>query len=163
MNYSLIRSQHQQQVDEFLEKAGQRVRTTPGIPEKAELKQQLSIILEELLELIAASGYEIYDEFGGPIRHHDVSINETGLKPDLVEMVDGCLDLNVVVTGLLSKMGVADVALQDEVNQNNLAKFGPGGYRREDGKWIKPPDHKPPRILKLLVEQGYNPENADGE
>jgi predicted HAD superfamily Cof-like phosphohydrolase len=40
--------------------------------------------------------------------------------------------------------------MEQAVDQNNLAKFGPGGHRREDGKWVKPPDHKPPDIAGLL-------------
>lgn len=43
-----------------------------------------------------------------------------------------------------------DVIPQQLVDENNLAKFGPGGYRRDDGKWIKPPGHKPPAIAKAL-------------
>lgn len=35
----------------------------------------------------------------------------------------------------------------------SLSKFG--GYRREDGKWIKPKDWQAPPILELLTEQGY--------
>jgi hypothetical protein len=30
------------------------------------------------------------------------------------------------------------------------------GYRREDGKWVKSPHHKPPDIRALLIEQGWN-------
>ena len=30
------------------------------------------------------------------------------------------------------------------------------GYRREDGKWVKSPHHKPPDIRTLLIEQGWN-------
>jgi hypothetical protein len=33
-----------------------------------------------------------------------------------------------------------------------MAKFGPGGYKRSDGKWCKPPNWKKPD-LKAIIEQ----------
>ncbi|RME74113.1 MAG: hypothetical protein D6785_16225, partial [Planctomycetota bacterium] len=84
-----------------------------------------------------------------------------GKKPSLVEIADGCADIMVVTTGTLSACGISDIPLQEEVDQNNLSKFGPGGYEREDGKWVKPPDHKPPKILKILEDQGYLQEKQE--
>ena len=74
---------------------------------------------------------------------------------DLVEIVDGALDSKVIATGTLISCGVADVSLQEACDLNNLDKFGPGHTIREDGKLIKPPDHRPPDILALLRKQGY--------
>jgi len=31
------------------------------------------------------------------------------------------------------------------------------GYRRDDGKWVKPAGHKPPDIRSLLLGQGWEP------
>jgi predicted HAD superfamily Cof-like phosphohydrolase len=71
----------------------------------------------------------------------------------MVEIVDGCADVIVVTTGTLSACGVADSAVQNEVDQANLRKFGPGSYKREDGKWMKPPDFRPPDIEAVLAAQ----------
>lgn len=158
-NACMHRSDHQQRVDWFLDLAGQTRRTEIGFPDKKELEQQLNIILEEFEELCEACGYQLTGDADGD----KIFITESGDAADLVEAVDGCLDIAVVVTGLLSKMGVADEALQLEVNNNNLAKFDPagGGYRRDDGKWIKPPNHPKPQILEILRKQGYTPPEAN--
>lgn len=41
------------------------------------------------------------------------------------------------------------------IHQANLTKFGPGGYMRQDGKWMKPADFVPPdaEIEKELERQ----------
>jgi hypothetical protein len=69
---------------------------------------------------------------------------------DFIGIIDGCLDQRVIATGTLVSMGVPDALLQMEVDENNLRKFGPGGYRDAEGKWRKPFDHKPPQIQELL-------------
>ena len=65
---------------------------------------------------------------------------------DLCAIVDGCCDLSVVTIGTLSACGVPDELFLKLVDENNLAKFGDGHSIREDGKLIKPSDHKPPAI-----------------
>jgi predicted HAD superfamily Cof-like phosphohydrolase len=37
------------------------------------------------------------------------------------------------------------------------------GYRREDGKWVKPENHRPPNIEGVLQEQGYDAEESEAE
>jgi len=39
------------------------------------------------------------------------------------------------------------------VDENNLTKFGPGSYKREDGKWMKPPDFVGPDLSYLTEPQ----------
>lgn len=55
--------------------------------------------------------------------------------------------------GTLSACGIAYAPILREVDDANLRKFGPGGRRREDGKWLKPPDWEPPKIRERLEEQ----------
>jgi predicted HAD superfamily Cof-like phosphohydrolase len=71
---------------------------------------------------------------------------------NMEETIDGCCDLSVVTIGTLSTLGVPDKPFLEEVDNNNLAKFGPGGYRNDYGKWVKPPGHKPPDISRILSE-----------
>jgi predicted HAD superfamily Cof-like phosphohydrolase len=71
----------------------------------------------------------------------------------MIEVADGCADVSVVTIGTLSACGIADKPLLKEVDESNLRKFGPGYSKREDGKWIKPPDWKVPDIAKVLNEQ----------
>ena len=72
---------------------------------------------------------------------------------DPVELLDGCCDVNVITTGTLIAAGLTDAEPQRLVDENNLAKFGPGSYRREDGKWIKPPNHQPPDLAGEIERQ----------
>lgn len=144
-------SDHYERVKELMEKAGQIVRSVPTIPEPHERVLRAKLILEEAIETCEALGLRVY---AGPeplemenLRFDDVVI------PNLVEIVDGCADIIVVTTGTLVSCGVADSELLRLVDTNNLAKFGPGGYRREDGKWVKPPGHQPPDIQGLLEKQ----------
>jgi hypothetical protein len=39
------------------------------------------------------------------------------------------------------------------VDKSNLAKFETGGYKRDDGKWVKPPHWQPPDIVGELKKQ----------
>lgn len=144
-----MRSDHQKRVDEFMRLAGQAVPPSPILPPAAVRRLRANIILEEALETVRGLGFEIR------VRPDEFELVET-CTPNLIEAVDGCCDLRVVTTGTLSALGVSDIPVQEEVDRNNLQKFGPGGYRREsDGKWMKPPGHRPPDILGVLKAQGY--------
>ena len=73
---------------------------------------------------------------------------------DPVETIDGCMDCNVISAGTMIAMGLPDLPFQQEVDDSNLRKFGPGGRRREDGKWLKPPNWTPPNIPETLRQFG---------
>lgn len=143
-------STHQRRVEEFMKLVGQDLPAKPVIPSLEVRRLRATLILEEALETIKGLGFSVSQP-------HDcapLKIQEDG-EPDLIEIVDGCADISVVTIGTLSSCGVADAAVLAEVDINNIAKFGPGGYRREDGKWVKPPGHKPPDIAGILLGQGF--------
>jgi predicted HAD superfamily Cof-like phosphohydrolase len=146
----MTKSEHQKRVEELMRRAGQAVPTKPGIPSLEVRRLRAKLILEEAMETIEALGFEVEQIAPGG----ELKLSEYG-EPNLVEIVDGCADIIVVTTGTLSAHGVADEAILKAVDENNLGKFGPGSYRREDGKWIKPAGHQPPDILGLLALQGY--------
>lgn len=87
----------------------------------------------------------IRDGLGVQIRTMDYHDNPTdkvkfeysiGGPFNLVETIDGCMDASVVIIGTLSALGIPDEPFLIEVDNNNLAKFGPGGlsvrrYRRK--------------------------------
>lgn len=135
------KSFHQKRVEKFMGLAQQELPLSPTIPSHEVLRLRAKLILEEALETVQALGFEA-----------DVVFHGDFVRPpqNLVGILDGCADLSVVTIGTLSACGVPDIELLELVDANNLAKFGPGGYRRDDGKWIKPPGHKAPDIAGLL-------------
>jgi predicted HAD superfamily Cof-like phosphohydrolase len=80
----------------------------------------------------------------------------------LVAIADGCADIKVVTTGTLSAFGIADDLIQQLVDYNNLEKFGPGHGYREDGKLVKPPEHRPPQLDVAVQEQIHFVEKLEG-
>jgi len=169
------KTQHQLLVEEFMLKAGQDVPDKPCIPSEEVRLLRAKLIFEECVrELINKGlGVSVYmdcsDDDEGPYQQ-DITHKGADLKfaadkePDMIEVVDGCCDGKVVTTGTLSAFGIADHLPQQEVDESNLMKFGTGGYRREDGKWIKPNDWQPPDWDSILREQGYNPNpNAEDD
>lgn len=144
------KSEHQKRVEELMHRAGQSVLETPMLPSEEVRYLRAKLIFEEALETIEALGFKIQ------MKPFDLDLEIVkGNDPNMTEIVDGCADIIVVTTGTLSAHGVADQAILKAVDENNLEKFGPGSYRREDGKWMKPPGHKPADIMGLLVTQGY--------
>lgn len=148
------KSFHQLLVEDFMHLAGQEVPTRPTMPSQEVRLLRAKLILEEALETIEALGFEPAVDF--PSKLH---LRPSGGLPSIVGIVDGCCDLKVVTTGTLSACGIDDAYMQHLIDQANLKKFGPGGYRREDGKWIKPPDwfSPDPQIVEHLIKTGYQP------
>jgi len=159
---SRLKSPHQQRVERFMAAAEQTVPDRPTMPGEATRMLRARLIMEEAMELIDALGIRLTissDRFSDLVGH-GLSLSDLtfapAYPPSLVEAADGCADLSVVTIGTLSAMGVADESLLELVDQNNLEKFD-GGYRDYSGKWIKPPNHKPPDIARCLEIQAGLP------
>ena len=133
---------------------GQNTPTEVTMPSEETRLLRAKLILEEALETIEGLGVSVNWDGIFKITSDEVSF-ELSHKPDMIEIVDGCADISVVTTGTLIACGVPDEELLRLVDENNLAKFGLGSYLREDGKWMKPPDHKPPDIKGLLNKLGW--------
>lgn len=151
-----MKTEHQLRVEEFMKKAKQNLPERPTEPSSEVRILRAKLILEECLETIwKGLGVKVYRRLD---EHESIEIKEEGLQfavssdlPfDMIELIDGCMDISVVTTGTLSACGVPDKPFLELVDQNNLDKFGPGHSWREDGKLIKPPGHKPPDIQGTL-------------
>jgi|ETNvirnome_2_130_1030620.scaffolds.fasta_scaffold29012_2 predicted HAD superfamily Cof-like phosphohydrolase len=156
-----LKTEHQLRVEELMIRASQNIPCCPKMPDEKTRNLRATLILEESLETIRALGFELkfkhYNEDGS---YESVTLNpnedmelENKYDPSLKDIIDGCADVSVVTIGTASACGVAMSPILKEVDENNLKKFGPGGYRRDDGKWMKPPGHKPPDIDGLIEEQ----------
>lgn len=169
--FSRQESVHYQNVRLFMEYGKQvpsRGHTAPRLLAYNEQVLRAKLIFEETMETINGLGVSIqvrepYDD-GDFIPIND-PVNKTVVDHefqvvhclDLVKVVDGCADISVVTIGTLVACGVTDVGVLTEVDMNNLAKFGPGHSIRDDGKVIKPPGHKPPDLVQVLIDQGADP------
>lgn len=72
---------------------------------------------------------------------------------DFIGAIDALGDILYVVLGAGVAFGVYLPPVFEEIHSTNMAKFGPGGSVREDGKYMKPPDWIPPDIIRVLAEQ----------
>lgn len=142
-----IINDHQERVAKFMGLAKQKTPTTPYVPDEATRLLRARLILEEAMETINALGFE----FAGMLSTPDLVPTDEG--PNLVEIADGCADVSVVTIGTALACGIDMRPIQTLVDYNNLAKFGPGHSFREDGKLIKPPDHRPPNIQGEIWRQ----------
>lgn len=156
------RSPHQLRVEKMMRmisdltgrrQPGQWIPSDPvgDLPEEGR-KLRAKLILEEALETIHALGFRVVGD--GELRSHGLGFN-------LIGTIDGCFDLRVVTTGTLSAFGIPDESGQRLVDENNLAKFGPGCTVRSDGKLIKPPDHKAPDLEGWLKGLGIGANNGE--
>jgi predicted HAD superfamily Cof-like phosphohydrolase len=141
-----MKSPHQMRVEDFMRKAEQDVPNKPTTPSQAVRLLRARLIFEEAMETIHALGVGMKGTLSSP---------EFYPTPDFiwVDVVDGCCDLRVVTTGTLSALGVQDESVQCIVDEANLRKFGPGGYKDANGKWIKPPNFIPPQEALVLELQ----------
>lgn len=150
---------HYRRVREFMQRAGQE---TPGqVTEPSAETQELRarLLWEEFCELL-------WDGLGVSVTFEPYSETQPGVGLDQcdaefhvsrryspVDTLDGVCDLNMIATGTLVAAGIADAEPQRLVDQNNIDKFGPGSWTREDGKVMKPEGHQPPDLSAELERQ----------
>lgn len=113
---------------------------------------RVGLVREEFEELMFACGYEQPTCDVGSSGVAMLDWKQTG-KPDLVAIVDACIDIVVVTIGMLVACGVRFWPMWWAVHRSNVAKFG--GPRREDGKQMKPANWQPPDIAGELRKQGW--------
>lgn len=133
-------------VDDFMRRAGQYSgQDKPGVPSEQARMLRIELIREELVEFAYASGYDI---------SFSRTVQDT-VRPNMVEVADALADLLYVVYGACVTWGIKIDPIFGAVHHANMDKFREGGYQREDGKWIKPPDWEPPDIEAILLMQGW--------
>jgi len=116
----------QQQIREFMLKAGQECPVNPCIPELNVCLLRYKLIAEELEEL-----------------------KEAFVRDNKVETYDAILDLLVVVVGTAVACGMEIEPGWQEVHRSNMSKFI-DGHRRKDGKWMKGPSYSPANLKPIL-------------
>ena len=72
-------------------------------------------------------------------------------KEDLPAIAKELADLLYVVYGTAVSYGIDMGPVFREVHRSNMSKIG--GYKRDDGKWVKPPTYSPAAIEPILTKQ----------
>ncbi|MEC4681184.1 MAG: hypothetical protein VST67_10880, partial [Nitrospirota bacterium] len=75
---------------------------------------------------------------------------------DLPAMAKELADLLYVVYGTAVSLGIDLEPVFKEVHRSNMSKVG--GYKREDGKWVKPPTYSPASLEDILETQSLSKE-----
>jgi predicted HAD superfamily Cof-like phosphohydrolase len=78
-------------------------------------------------------------------------LREAITQGDLESISKEIADLLYVVYGTAVSYGIDMDPVFREVHRSNMSKVG--GYKREDGKWVKPATYSPACIEPILAEQ----------
>lgn len=142
----------------FMLKAEQFCPERPTIPTLDIRRLRAQLIMEEALEQCEALGVTPHIETSaGTFLVSEQTLRfYRGPEPSLVEIADSTADQVYVSVGCAIACGIEMEPIWKLVQDSNLAKFGPGSYRREDGKQMKPPGWKAPTegIEQALKDQG---------
>ena len=125
----------QSMVEEFHKKFDILVQVSPTAASEETKRLRIRLIQEEFDEL-----------------------KESMAEGNLAALAKEMADLLYVVYGTAVSYGIDMDPVFREVHRSNLSKVG--GYKREDGKWVKPPTYSPANIEPLLAMQMSAPEEA---
>lgn len=116
-------------VRDFMHSFGQEVQREPKFPSDDIIALRISLIVEELEELV--EGVE---------------------NRDIVEVADALTDLLYVTYGMGLAFGIHLDNCFDEVHLSNMSKLGPDGrpIYREDGKVLKGPSYFAPNLKQFI-------------
>jgi len=118
----------QQMVLEFHKEFDIHVANTPTVPDEKTKALRVRLIQEEFDELKEAF--------------------ETQNLPHIAKEL---ADLLYVVYGSAVSYGIDMEPVFQEVQRSNMSKVG--GYKREDGKWVKPDSYSPADLASILASQ----------
>ncbi len=118
----------QKMVREFHKQFDIHVAESPSVPDPKTMALRERLIQEEFDEL-----------------------KEAMKAGDLPAIAKELADLLYVVYGTAVSYGIDMAPVFREVQRSNMSKVG--GYKREDGKWVKPPTYSPARIEPILEAQ----------
>ena len=121
----------QKMVKEFHEQFDIHISPVPSAPDEATQRLRNRLIQEE------------FEEF-----------QEAMQRKDLPDMAKELADLLYVVYGTAVSLGIDMEPVFKEVHRSNMSKVG--GYKREDGKWIKPPTYSPASLKTILKNQSLS-------
>lgn len=120
--------EQQRMVEEFHRKFDLMAASGPVVPDEETRRLRVKLIQEE------------FDEVKEALAREDLS----GIAKELA-------DLLYVIYGTAVSCGIDMEPVFREVHRSNLSKVG--GYKRGDGKWVKPGTYSPAQIGPILDSQ----------
>jgi predicted HAD superfamily Cof-like phosphohydrolase len=121
-------SPEQQMVEAFHKQFEILVKPRPTVVDEKTRRLRMRLIDEEFTEL-----------------------RESLEKEDLPGIAKELADLLYVVYGTAVSYGIDMAPVFREVHRSNMSKVG--GYKREDGKWVKPATYSPADVQTVLLQQ----------
>ncbi len=118
----------QQMVLEFHQQFDIHVAAQPTMPDEPTQKLRVRLIQEEFDEL-----------------------QEAMKTKNLPNIAKELADLLYVVYGTAVSCGIDMEPVFKEVHRSNMSKVG--GYKREDGKWVKPSTYSPAQVRPIINRQ----------
>ena len=125
----------QKMVQEFHNQFDIHIAATPSAPDESTQILRNRLIQEE------------FEEF-----------QEAMESKDLSAMAKELADLLYVVYGTAVSLGIDMEPVFKEVHRSNMSKVG--GYKREDGKWVKPPTYSPASLDAIISTQLESPKTC---
>jgi len=148
---------HDTPVVEFHEAFGAPVAWSPQVPSTNRRLLRCKLLLEETLEFITASGYNL------TVNNEDVMFQQIDLldvnEPSLIEAADALADIRYVTDGAALEWGIPLEKCLREVHRSNMSKLGEDGkpILRADGKILKGPHFTLPDLASILeLYKGIN-------
>lgn len=146
---------HDTCVVEFHEAFGAPIAWSPGVPPTARRKLRCELILEELLELAAASGMYLANDDGASVsnlKFLEIGEGRPDKQVNLVEAADALADLRYVTDGAALEWGIPLEKCLREVHRSNMSKLGEDGkpILRADGKILKGPNFTLPDLESII-------------
>jgi predicted HAD superfamily Cof-like phosphohydrolase len=147
---------HQTPVEEFHRAFGVGVELSPVVPPAEVRLLRLNLILEELLELAQASGFELRARLDEDREATFAFHREHAFPPSILDAADALADLRYVIDGASLVWGIPLERCLAEVHRSNMSKLGADGkpLLREDGKILKGPNYSPPNLTAVLWPEG---------
>jgi predicted HAD superfamily Cof-like phosphohydrolase len=131
----------------------------------AELDPQAMVErFHRLFEIVVQHGPGLVDERTRILRERLIheefeELKEAMGKEELPAIAKELADLLYVVYGTAVSYGIDMGPVFREVHRSNMSKIG--GYKRDDGKWVKPPTYSPAAIEPILAKQQPAPQRAE--
>lgn len=143
-----------EQVSAFRRMLSLPIGDKPAVPEDKVVRLAATLMVEEMFETIRAMFTQLdHAELIRAERIVMYVVKSSAIDVDMVELFDGCGDVDYVVEGTRQAFGVKGLPIAREIHRANMTKGQ--AVARADGKHEKPPGFIPADVAGELRKQGW--------